>query len=128
MPVSESAERELKELEHTWMEAVRGRDMEFLEELLADEFTLTTGRPGAEVRSRREWLEVTRDEYAIERFEFEEIRVQPHGDAAVVRSRYRQRARMGDQDRSTSYLMTDVFVRKGGRWRAIARHISPLGP
>jgi ketosteroid isomerase-like protein len=35
----------------------------------------------------------------------------------------------GGQDRTTTYLMTDVFVRQDGRWKAIARHTSPLeGP
>jgi ketosteroid isomerase-like protein len=120
-------EGELVELERAWMEAVRERDLDFLEGLLAGEFTLTTGRPGAEVRSRREWLQVTRVEYAIDEFEFEELAVQVHADAAVVRSRYRQTGSMGGQDRTATYLMTDVFVRGGDHgWLALARHVSPL--
>lgn len=108
------------------MRAVQERDMAFLERLLAEEFVLVTGRPGHEVRGRSEWLEVTREEYSIDSFTFEEIEVLGYGDAALVRSRYSQHGRMGGADRSQSYLMTDVFVRRDGRWQAAHRHVSPL--
>jgi ketosteroid isomerase-like protein len=119
---------ELERLEHEWMRAVRDRDMAFLDALLAEEFTLTTGRPGAEARGRQEWLDITHDRYVIEEFSFPELEVLPLGDAAVVRSRYRQRGRMDVQDRTQAFLMTDVFVRREGAWRALTRHISPLQP
>jgi ketosteroid isomerase-like protein len=117
---------ELERLEHEWMRAVRDRDLAFLDALLAEEFTLTTGRRGTEVRGRREWLDITRERYVIEEFSFSELEVLPLGDAAVVRSRYRQRGRMDDQDRTQEFLMTDVFARREGEWRAVTRHISPL--
>jgi ketosteroid isomerase-like protein len=111
-----------------WMEAVRDRDMPWLEAFLAPEFRLVTGRPGAEWRGREEWLEVTRSGYVIETFAFEEIDVNDYGDAAVLRSRYSQVGRLGDEDRTQTFLMTDVLIRRGGRWQAVTRHISPLPP
>jgi hypothetical protein len=86
-----TAKRELRtqieRLERRWMEAVRDRDMEFLDRLLGEEFTLTTGRPGAPVRSREEWMAITRDRYAIDEFEFEKLEVLPYGHVALARSR-----------------------------------------
>ena len=108
------------------MEAVRARDRATLERLLAAEFTLTTGRPGAEVRSRSEYLAVTEEHYVVESFSFDELDVLVHGEGAVVRSRYRQVGRMGEQDRSQPFLMTDVWFRRDGRWQAVARHVTPL--
>jgi hypothetical protein len=101
--------------------------VDFLEHLLADEFTLTTGRPGAPVRDRNEYIAVTRDEYMVEEWEFERMDVRVYGDAALVRSTYRQRGRMGDERRDTTYLMSDVFVRRASGWHAAARHISDIG-
>jgi len=118
--------RQIERLEQRWMEAVRDRDMAFLEELLGEEFTLTTGRPVAPVRGREEWLAVTRDRYVIEEFEFERLEVLPYGHVAVARSRYRQTASMDGEDRTQAFLMTDVFVRRKGGWRAVTRHVSPL--
>ena len=120
------AEDEIEDLLRRWAHAVEHREMAFLESLLATEFTLTTGRPGAEVRTREQYLAVTRDDYEVDEWSFDEIVVQHYGRFAVVRSRYRQRGRMGEEQRAGSYLMTDAFVKQAGRWRAVARHITPL--
>ena len=120
-------EDEIGALLHRWAEAVEKREMAFLEALLAPEFTLTTGRAGAEVRTREEYLAITRDEYEVESWQFDEIVVQHYGRFAVARTRYTQTGRMGTDTRVGTYLMTDAFVKQSGRWRAVARHITPLG-
>jgi ketosteroid isomerase-like protein len=119
-------EEELFELETEFMEAVKRRDVNYLDQALGERFVLTTGRPGAEVRSRQEWLRATRESYRIESFGFEWVRVETYGDAAVVRSRYRQKAAMDGMDRTGAYLMTDVWVRREGKWLLVTRHVSPL--
>ena len=108
------------------MEAVRDRELEWLEQHLGDEFTLTTGRAGAPVRSRAEWLEITRSSYVIEDFAFEDVEVLDFGGVGVVRSRYRQRGSMAGDDRSQTFLMTDVWVERDGRAQLVTRHVSPL--
>jgi len=119
-------EDEIEALLHRWAEAVEKREMGFLEALLAPEFTLTTGRPQAPVRTREQYLAVTRDEYEVESWQFDEIVVQHYGRFAVARSRYRQSGRMGGEARDGAYLMTDALVKQSGRWRAVARHITPV--
>jgi len=120
------SEDEVRALEIRWAEAVRDRDIRFLERLLAPEFTLTTGRMPNPVRGREEYLEITESRYEVSEFEFESIDVLDYGDAAVVRSRYRQRGSMDGADRSQPFLITDVFARIEGRWLAVTRHISPM--
>ncbi len=122
----EPEEAEIEDLLRRWAQAVAEREMAFLEKLLTPEFTLTTGRPGAPVRTREQYLAITRDEYEVSSWEFEEIVVQHYGRFAVARSRYTQTGRMGGEPRDDTYLMTDAFVKQSGRWRAVARHVSPL--
>jgi len=117
---------ELVRLEHLWAEAVQRRDLSLLERLLGEEFSLTTGRPGFEVVSRKEWLDVTQTRYVVESFEYLGFDIHVYGHVAVVRSRYRQKGSMDGKDRSTAYLMTDVWVRRDGRWQAVSRHLTPL--
>jgi ketosteroid isomerase-like protein len=124
--VKKDTERKLAKLEHDWLNAVMERDVERLDRLLGEEFTLTTGRPGNGVRSRQEYMDVARDLYVIESFEFEELDVHVYGHVGLVRSRYRQTGSMAGEDRSQAFLMTDVWVRRAGRWQAVTRHISPL--
>jgi ribonuclease HI len=119
-------EDEIDTLLHRWAEAVEKREMAFLEALLAPEFTLTTGRPAAPVRTREQYLAITRDDYEVASWGFDEIVVQHYGRFAVARSRYRQKGRLEGESRDGAYLMTDALVKKSGRWRAVARHITAL--
>jgi ribonuclease HI len=119
-------EDEIEALLHRWAEAVEKGEMAFLETLLAPEFTLTTGRAGAEVRTREQYLAITRDEYEVESWQIDDVVVQHYGRFAVARTRYTQTGRMGTETRDGTYLMTDAFVKQAGRWRAVARHITPL--
>ena len=108
------------------MKAVAERDVSWLERHLGEEFSLTTGRPGAEIRSRAEWLAVTRDRYVIESFEFSAIDVRTYGHVAVVAVRYRQSGSLDGRDRSSEYLMTDVWIRRKGSWQLVSRHSTAL--
>jgi hypothetical protein len=119
---------DLEALSVRFMEAVRDRELEWLEEYLGAEFTLTTGRAGAPVRGRDEWLAITAERYVIEEFAFDEIEVLAYGTVGVVRSRYRQRGTMDGADRTQAFLMTDVWVERDGRRQLVTRHVSPLAP
>ena len=117
---------EVVALEHAFMEAVRDRDLAYLERMLGPQFTLTTGRPGAETRTRDEWLAITRDRYEIRSFSFESVDVVELGSVAVARCRYTQDGAMDGADRSQTFLMTDVWAERGGHPLLVTRHISPL--
>ncbi len=119
-------EAELRELTDAWVDAVARRDVDTLEALLAPEFTFTTGHRGT--LGRAEWLETTRARYVVDEHELEEIAVDVFPAAAVVRSRLRQRGSMDGERRDLTYLLTDTWVRRDGRWQAVARHSSPLAP
>lgn len=123
---SHADEARIEQLERELMEAVRHRDLVLLAEYLGGDFTLTTGRPGAEVRTRDEYLAITGSEYVIEEYAFEALVVQHYGDCAVVRARYHQRGRMGEARRDGSYRITDVWVRGDRGWQLQARHAQPL--
>jgi ketosteroid isomerase-like protein len=117
----------IEALTREYQAAVAARDLDALERLLAPEFTLTTGRPGNEVRGRAEYLEITAGRYAIDEFAFEELEVIDLGpEAAVVRSRYVQRGSMDGADRSQPFLMTDVWARRSAGWQLVTRHVSPI--
>ena len=126
MPDTSEHVRALQQLEHDFMNAVRERDVATLEALVGDDFTLTTGRPGAEVRSRADWMRITETAYTLTEFEFDELNVDVYDGCAIVRSRYSQRASMDGQPRNTTFRMTDVWVGAPGAWKLQARHAQPI--
>jgi hypothetical protein len=117
---------DLAALSVRFMEAVRDREITLLQYHLGEEYTLTTGRPGAPVRGRAEWLHITASRYEIEEFSFDELEAFDYGAVGVVRSRYRQTGSMDEERRDGAYLMTDVWVERDGRPQLVTRHASPL--
>jgi hypothetical protein len=113
---------ELVSLSHALVDAVQGHDTSRLDELLADEFTLD-GAAGT--LDRDELLEAAKGEYAIEEFAYDEIDPEIYGNTAVVVSRYRQAARYGERNASGALRVTDVWIRRDGRWQIVRRHASP---
>jgi hypothetical protein len=112
---------ELVGLSHELVRAVQERDSERLESLLAAEFTLD-GAAG--VLDRDELLEAAGGSYDIEDFSYLEIDPEILGNTAVVVSRYRQTARFGGRDASGELRVTDVWIRRDGRWQIVRRHAS----
>ena len=115
-------ERTLIDLQIDWMAAWQRLDYDRLEELLAPEFTLTSARSDWLV-DRAEWLRLL-DQVRNESFEYSDFLVRVFGDAAVVKSRLSQVARVGDQPWNETFMLTDVWVRRDGRWQVVARHSS----
>ena len=79
------------------------------------------------MRTRAEWLRIAGELYEIAEFAFDEVEVLDFGVVGVVRSRYRQAGSMGGEDRTQSFLMTDVWVERNGGPQLVTRYISPLG-
>ena len=113
-----AVEHELVDLSHAWAGAVQAHDRERLESIVAREFTLV-GRSGS--RDREEWIDEWSGPYVIDEWRYEEIEVELYGNTAVLSSRYWQKARHDSADLSGSYLVTDVWVRRDGRWQVVRR-------
>ncbi len=110
---------ELVGLSHELVRAVQEHDTSRLDSLLAEEFSLD-GAAGT--LSRDELLEAASGAYAIDDFAYEQIDPEVYGNTAVVLSRYRQAAKLGGRDASGQLRITDVWVRRDGRWQIVRRH------
>jgi hypothetical protein len=117
-------EHELVELAHELVRAVQRHDRARLEQLLGAEFTLL-GAAGE--LDRGAFLEAASGPYEIEEFAYEEIDPEIYGDMALLVSRYRQRASLGERNLSHDMRVTDVWVRRDGRWQLVRRHATVSG-
>ena len=117
-----STEDELVALEHEWAQAVLENDMDKLEHILAQEYTLAANNfPGGKTRlSRQEWM-VTVPLYEVHSYELRNIVVHPYGDVAVVLAHLELQARVQGEDRSGSSTLADVWVKREGRWQVAMR-------
>ena len=116
----------LTELQHDWMRGVQERDMDRLEEIVAQGFRFTAIHLNPEPMTREQWMGAAREGYTIVSFAYESIEIDVFGDTAIVHSRYSQVASYHHTSLSNAFRLTDVWSRIDGEWRVVARHSSIL--
>ena len=117
---------ELARLEEEWMSAMQARDMDRLEELVADGFRFTAVHLAPEPFTREQWMGAAREGYTIVSFAYERMDVDVFGDTGVIHARYSQVASFEQTNLSNLFWLTDVWARRNGRWQVVARHSSIL--
>jgi ketosteroid isomerase-like protein len=122
------AEQELVKMENEWARAWQHPDPAALESILGDDFTLTSSRSKGEITNKRQYIDTTLKLVRGDGFTFEKMTVRIYGDTAVINAHFQQTATFAGQDWSGDFLLTDVWVKRGGRWQVVARHASqPAG-
>ncbi len=116
--------RELIELSHQLVRAVQAHDTARLEELVADEFSL---QGAAGQLDREAFMAAAAGPYEIADFAYEEIDPEVYGNTAVLVSRYHQDATLDGRDLTHHMNVTDVWMRREGRWQIIRRHATLAG-
>lgn len=112
-------------LEREWRDALCNKDMDRLRELVHPDFTLIgTRSSGPFVMHRQDWLD------AIERREVETIDLQVRdgtavGDVIFGTVHARWKVKYLGRVIQDCVLLTDVWVKEDGQWRAIRRHSTP---
>ena len=121
-----SAEEEVKHVESEWGDAFERHDVATLDRLMANEYFLTD--PLGIVRSKAETLAaIQQNEVRFQSTASDDVNVRVNGDTAVVTGRSTFRGRYRGWSMAGKYQYTDVLVKRSGRWRAVASHITALG-
>jgi ketosteroid isomerase-like protein len=118
---------ELERLEDEWMAAMQARNMERLEELVADGFRFMAIHLYPEPMTRQQWMDAAREGYTIVSYAFEKMEVDLFGDTGVIHARYSQMANFAQTNLSNVFRLTDVWSRGPRGWQVVARHSSILG-
>jgi ketosteroid isomerase-like protein len=117
-------EQELVKMENEWARAWQLPDPAALENLVADDFTLIGSSSKGEVVNKRQYIDSTLKLVRGDGYSFERMNVRIYGDTAVINAQFQQRATFAGRDWSGEFLLTDVWVKRNGRWQVVARHSS----
>jgi ketosteroid isomerase-like protein len=120
-----SAEKKLIQLENEWAKAYVTRDLKTLDRLEADDWACTMA-DGSAVTKAQEHADVGSGSYTATEFVMSDLKVSVHGDTAVVRGRQKEVATHAGKDASAVFQITDTWIRRDGRWRCIATHLSKV--
>ena len=113
-----TAHEEFVPLYYRWMEAIQRNDLEALDGILGEEYIYTASGQGR--HSREDWMN-TLKMYDIHQFDFLSIEIHDYGDMVVAFPHYHQEASVNGSQRSGDFLITDVWVKRDGRWQVVAR-------
>jgi len=118
---------DFNELERTWIAAVQRQDKNFLNSLLDDAFVCTAWSSAGDLTTRDEYLaSVESAEFGCCDLTVDDVQLL--GDSAIVRCRLLCNCFFGERSWQASFLITDVWIRRGSAWKAVSRHASvPLG-
>jgi ketosteroid isomerase-like protein len=122
-------EQQIVERERAWNAVIQRRDGQAVLDFLGADYRLLIGVQGMplQVVPRAAWLAAL-DGYVTESFSIDDIRVRVYGDTAIAVLLYTQQVMVRGQDRSGQFMLTDIWVRRDGRWQVAERHSSRPEP
>jgi ketosteroid isomerase-like protein len=118
---SEDVEKKIVQLERDWGDALAKRDLVALDRILGDDHSVIT-KDGSVLTKAQELAKHSESADAL--FDLEPMKVRIFGDAAVVTGGHREKSQYNGRDTSGHYRWMDVFVKRNGRWQAVASELT----
>lgn len=118
----QTALQQIKEVD--WPKAYREQDAELLNRILADEFQMIDADGGWSSKAEElEYVRKRKPGYDSFRFIIKRLEIFEN-DSAVVAGTGVITNRDGTDQVVTQYQSTNIFIKRDGRWQAIASHVS----
>ena len=118
---AEDVEPAIMQLEKDWVVAIAKKDTAALDRLLADDFVGTS--PTAHTYTKTQAIQDIKDaRYVVDTMQLDDVSVNVYGTTAVSFTSQEEKSTYEGQQTSGHYHFTDVWVKKDGRWQAVASH------
>lgn len=117
-----------EEIEHrirSHQKAIEDQDSTALDQILDDNYLQLVLHPQRAEYSREMILQGIRA-YHIRAYEIEDQRVDLDGDSASVFHRHKMAFEIAGRQETGSYVMTDVWRRRGDSWRLWRRYVTQV--
>ena len=116
-----SVSGKLRELNQAYLDSVATCDVERFRQLLADDF-LCSG-PDGMLLDKAQFLARTAAPRTLDELTADDVRIRIVGDVAIIHAATRFRTIDGREGRGR---YTDIWAKRGGKWFAIAAHVTRL--
>ena len=112
-------EQQLKQMEDDWQKATRTKDTAALKRIIAEDWAATNEM--GKILNREEYLsQTTANTDVIQSNENTDMQVRVFGDTAVVTGGLTEKGARNGTAYTDTYKWTDVFLKRGGHWQAVA--------
>ena len=125
--MNQNVEKEILELEEELTQTEMRLDVDALERIYADDI-MVTAPIGICVDKAAVMTEVrlAADKAKVERYDKDDLKVRAYGDTAVTSYRITAEARFEETEINKVFCITNVWMKRQGRWQIVARHTANL--
>jgi ketosteroid isomerase-like protein len=118
-----SAKDALIQIERAWADALVKGDVATWSRCVADDWVGTTPE-GNMITKAGAYADLKAGLVVRELFRLDDLKVRVYGDVAIVCGLETEKSKIHGKDMSGQYRFTDVFLKRNGRWQAVASHLS----
>ena len=122
---SEATSQTLMDLEQKWVDVLVKSDTTGLESILAETYT-DTDEQGHQSDRQGLFSVLKSGDLKIESIKLSDMHAHVYGDAAIVTGKAVQAGTFKGQPITSTVVFTDTFVKRNGKWRAVASHRSAV--
>jgi ketosteroid isomerase-like protein len=125
--MNQNVEKEIWKLEEELTQTEMRLDVEALDRIYADDI-MVTAPIGICVDKPAVMNEVRQaaDKAKIEKYDKNDLKVRAYGDTAVTSYRITAKARFEETELNRVFCITNVWLKRQGRWQIVARHTANL--
>jgi|SRR5215469_1746422 len=121
-----NVEDEIRKLEQDWAQANTKGGAAAVDQYEADDI-ITTDPSGGVTDKTQNKAELGSGDLKFESMELSDMTVHVYGDTAVAAGTNNVHGTYKGQDISGKYRFTDTWVKRNGKWQAVARAVEPIG-
>jgi len=120
------AEQEVRKLERAWLDAYEQNDAKAMNEIVADDFTITF--PDGSIQTKPQIinsLSAARNSGNPPlKFYTEDVQARVYGDTVILIGRVTTEWQQNGKTMKEQNRYTDTYVRRSGRWQVVGSHLS----
>lgn len=127
LAAAQSVEDKVKKLEEDWAQAIVNKGAAAVDQYEADDIVSTD--PGGRVTDKaQDKTDLSSGDLKFQSMELSELKIRVYGDTAVATGINTVNATYKGQDISGKYRYTDTWVKRNGRWQAVASQATKIQP
>ena len=117
-------EQALMQIERDWAAAAAGNDAAGIDKLTAAEYA---GNSDGRITPKKQMLaDIRSGASKVASAEASDLKAFVVGDTAIVHGLWTEKGTLNGKDTSGQYRFTDTFIRRDGRWQAVAMYSTKL--
>jgi hypothetical protein len=121
-----NAEHEVLQVELAWNHALEQGDVAALDRIWAEEF-LDTSFDGTVTTKEEDLAFIASGDLVYQSSKVRDLVIRVYGKSAVVKGHWTAVGQFRGVDVSGEFRYTDVYVKREGRWQAVASQITRIG-